>query len=290
MSLMRIDASPDGPFGAHRASNHVEAIRALGPQLPANGFGRLAASALRRVCFATSAPPYDVEVFPAVFARLRPATNRTEKRVFLAPQFWDGAERAALETLLIATDPAEPFVFVDVGANVGFYGLSLASVARAEGRSLRVVAIEPDPTNRARLETNIGASGLAAAFAVEPVAVGRTSGVARLIQDAKNRGEVRVAGDVGEGVEVRVDTLNDILLRNGLTTVDAMKVDVEGMDYEVLAGFFEQAEASLWPRLLIVELGRGEGPSPLLDLLAGNGYRLETRTKLNAVMVRGPSS
>ncbi|MFD1705056.1 FkbM family methyltransferase [Methylopila henanensis] len=280
---MIADATIEPPYGAHRAPRFVEAVRSLGDAVPDNAVGRRLASLLRRVCFAASAAPYDVEVFPTIHARLRPATNRTEKHVFLAAHLWDAQERRALETALFAADPAKPFVFVDVGANAGFYGLALASVGRRAGRGVSVLAIEPDPINRARLEANVAAS--AADVTVEPAAVGRVVGVARMIDDPRNRGESRLAeSGQGGGVEVEVKPLGAILAAHGLAAVDAMKVDVEGMDFEVVAGLFETAPAEAWPRMMIVEVGRSEAEAaPMIGLLRSNGYEIAARTRLNVV-------
>ncbi|GLK57113.1 FkbM family methyltransferase [Methylopila capsulata] len=276
----------DPPYGAHRPPRVVETLRALGSRVPANAAGLRLASLLRQICFAAGAGPYDVEVFPSVHARLRPATNRTEKRVFLAPHLWDAEERGLLEGAVLEGDPEAEATFVDVGANVGFYGLSLASVARRAGRRLRVIAIEPDPTNRARLAANVAASGLD--VTIDPSAVGREPGAAFLIEHARNRGEVRLVNDArGDGVEVEVQPLPVILARHGVVSVDAMKVDVEGMDFEALAGLFEQAPAAQLPRMLVVEVGRTAAEAgPMLQLLASNGYRIAARTRLNVVAAR----
>ncbi|WP_020186768.1 FkbM family methyltransferase [Methylopila sp. 73B] len=274
------------PYGAHRPSRVVEALRALGSRVPNNAVGLRLASLLRRICFAAGASPYDVEVFPSIHARLRPATNRTEKRVFLAPHLWDAEERRLLEAAVLAGDPEAEATFVDVGANVGFYGLALAAAARRAGRRLRVIAIEPDPTNRARLAVNVAASGLD--VTIDPSAVGREPGEAFLVEHARNRGEVRLVSDArGRGAAVEVLPLPTILARHGVVAVDAMKIDVEGMDFEALAGLFEQAPGALLPRALVVEVGRTAAEAePLLKLLAAHGYRIAARTRLNVVAAR----
>ncbi|GLK79650.1 FkbM family methyltransferase [Methylopila turkensis] len=283
---MIADATVEPPYGAHRASRFVEAVRSLADGVPDNAVGRRLASLLRRVCFAASAAPYDVEVFPTIHARLRPATNRTEKHVFLAAHLWDAEERRALETALLAADPARPFVFVDVGANAGFYGLALASAGRRAGRSVSVLAIEPDPVNRARLEANVAASG--ADVTVEPAAVGRVAGLARMVDDPRNRGESHLTEPGhGVGVEVEVKPLGAIFAAHGLAVVDAMKVDVEGMDFDVVAGLFETAPVEVWPRTLVVEVGRSEAEAaPMIGLLRSNGYEIAARTRLNVVAAR----
>jgi hypothetical protein len=68
--------------------------------------------------------------------------------------------------------------------------------------------------------------------------------------------------------------------------IDALKIDVEGVEDVVLAPFFRDAPKSLWPRLLVIEDTSNLWEVDLLSELSALGYSVAVRTKLN-VLLRG---
>ena len=127
-------------------------------------------------------------------------------------------------------------VFVDVGANFGFYSV-LASVL--VGASGRVHAIEPSPQTFELLVANTKDY---ANVKVHPVAVGNSDSKASFFHSADyvNSG---FAPDpfkdplTLEQIEVRVQRLDSLLATDtGSPSVDFLKVDVQGDDVDVLMG------------------------------------------------------
>jgi hypothetical protein len=80
--------------------------------------------------------------------------------------------------------------------------------------------------------------------------------------------------------------LLEVLRQQGITSIDALKIDVEGAEDRILLPFFKDAERSLWPNLLIIEDARDAWNNDLFSELAQRGYAIETRTKLNVMMRR----
>lgn len=276
--------SPDIPFGRFALTPWRENLRRLAGRLPRNGFGKQMRSLLRRVVTAGASEPYDIEVFPDVRARVYPGTNLCEKRVFAAPQLYDWQERQTLSAALAASD-TEPFVFVDLGANVGVYTLWMVSEARRLGRSVRVLAVEPDPQTYARLEMNLTLSSAGEATPVQ-CAVGASEGRGQIIGHADNRGQHRIVSGEGQSAEsVAVVPLHKLCADQRIDRIDAMKVDLEGLDYDVLTTFFAGAPAAQWPRWIVVEVGK-EAHTPVIDLGRRHGYRLHKRTRLNAILYK----
>lgn len=241
-------------------------------------------SLARKALLAGRTEPIDAAVFGDLHARLYPTTNRCEKRMFVGERTWDAEEREAIGRALAAAPADRPFVFVDGGANVGMYSLSTISQARRLRRQVRVVAIEPDPTNLARLRDNLAASAAHEA-SVAPYALGAERGVARLASDQHNRGEVRLS-DQGT-VEVPLAPLADILAEHGLTHVDVLKLDIEGFELPVLTALFDTAPRPLWPGLILLEVQK-RGDTPAYDLCLSKGYKLAQRTRLNALLRLDP--
>jgi len=251
-------------------------------RLPRNGFGRRMRSLLRRIVTAGSSEPYDIEVFPAARARVYPGTNVCERRVFIAPQLYDWPERQSL-TIALGEAETEPFVFVDLGANVGVYTLWMVSEARRLNRPLKVLAVEPDPETYARLTLNLA---LSAAEEITPIqcALGASEGRGQIIAHSNNRGSHRIELDAGESSDsIAIVPLHALCAELQIDRIDAMKVDLEGLDYDVLRAFFAHAPAAQWPRWIVVEVGK-QAEAPAIDLCRQHGYRLHERTKLNAIL------
>jgi FkbM family methyltransferase len=273
------------PFGTFSLPRSREWLRSLAGWLPASRLGRAGASLIRRAIMRGGSPAYDVEVFPSVKARIYPTTNTCEKRVLTAAQFFDAPERAFLDQAVASSSSSQPFVFLDLGANVGLYGLSVLSSARKYGRTLRVISVEPDPTTRARLTQNISFSDADDVFTVEPCGVGAIRTTASIVEHANNRGENRLAtGSSDAEGAIEVLPLLDICQRNGVRSIDAIKIDVEGMDYDVLQAFFASAPVSLYPRSIIVEVNKRDDDPIIVDLCEEYRYRAIKRTTLNVIL------
>jgi FkbM family methyltransferase len=130
-------------------------------------------------------------------------------------------------------------VFVDVGANDGYYTLF---GARKVGRVGRVLAVEPSTRERTNLERNIARNGLAN-VAVAPVALGAACGTAELqLAQTAHSGHNTLGRFANDGVQaesverVQVRTLDDVVAEQKLARIDIIKIDVEGAEASVIAG------------------------------------------------------
>ncbi|MAK63803.1 MAG: hypothetical protein CMF75_03515 [Maricaulis sp.] len=272
------------PFGAFALSGLSERMRRLPMVLPADGLRRAAESLVRRALMSGGREIADVEVFPGQFARLHLRDNRCEKRVFAGSRTWDDAERSEIRQRIADHNADTPFVFVDAGANAGLYTLSVLADARTLGKPVKVVAVEPDPENRRRLEFNLTAS-TAEDVTVAPVALGAEEGEAHLSVSGGNRGEVHVEQD-GDGVTVPLRPLAQLLTETGTSRVDVMKIDIEGYETPVLKAFFATAPRDLWPGMILIETRHD---AALEDSAAGlcltQGYTIARQMRQNAVLV-----
>lgn len=286
-----IQSAASDPFGTYALPGPVEAIRRLGTSLPSSKIGRWCASLLRRICLKLVPDTVDVHLGSGIKTRLYPKTNRCEKRVLTAPQFFDAEEQTALRQAVQAHQHADPFVFLDVGANVGLYSLFLAAAAKDSKIDAHIIAIEPDLENRRRLKQNLAFSAFSS-ISVEAVAVAGASGQGRITGGEENRGEAqlvqegRSAGTPADDEIVTVETLPDLITRLTLSRVDAMKIDIEGYDLAALTTLFKVAPTELWPRLIVAEVGRIGHDEPLTELCLVNGYEIHARARLNVILVR----
>lgn len=146
-------------------------------------------------------------------------------------------------------------VFIDVGANIGFYSL-LAASANADAP---VVAIEPYPVASARLRENAGLNSFRN-IRVREAAAGAQKGTAMLTTDRVDANRIRTADDDSEpAIEVPVVTLDGELSELGIdpASVAMVKIDAEGFEGVVLSGAPALLDAEPGPVWLVEMNGFG---------------------------------
>jgi FkbM family methyltransferase len=264
-------------------------IIAATSRLPNNWLGLRLAILLRRAV--TMRLPGDAGIDVERWGlrmRLHPRDNGCEKGLLFTPQMYEVDERAELAAEIARAAAADrAFVFIDIGANVGLFSLYVAS--RAGGKA-KILAFEPEPENVRRLRFNIDANP-GVPIQVFDFALGDTEGSTLLAPDRKDRGGSRAlrlseGAEAANTIRVRCRPLLDVLIQEGLQCVDALKIDVEGMEDTILIPFFRNAPTFLWPRLLIIEDTSCLWRLDLFSELKALGYAVSARTKLNVMMRR----
>jgi FkbM family methyltransferase len=147
------------------------------------------------------------------------------------------------ETELLLSLIVADSVVMDVGANYGALTLPLARRAR------QVYAFEPQRPVFCALAATMVMNGLDNVIC-ENVALGEKPGfitVPRLDFTTANNVGGLVLGHPGTGelgfYNVRAETLNEYVERNRIRRLDLLKIDVEGMEAEVLRGGAEAIRA-----------------------------------------------
>ncbi len=271
--------SHSAEYGTYFPSSLQEQFRAIGRHLPYNYAGRKLASLLLGPAGGRARRPFDVRVFNSQKVRLHPYDNICEKRVYLTPQHWDPAERALLAEH-IGAHKSETFAFADIGANAGLYTFFVRAECMRMGKRLRAICVEPAPEMVARLEFNRNASRAQADIKILPFAATADDGPVAFSIDAKNRGMSHIKK---EG-SITVGGRSLLSLLSGVSRIDAMKIDIEGAEHQVLKRFFETAPQSLWPRLLLVETSHEAPGRSARSLTIERGYRAILDTKLNCLL------
>jgi FkbM family methyltransferase len=167
-------------------------------------------------------------------------------------------------------------VVLDVGANIGAHTVPLAQLV---GPSGRVLAFEPQRTIYYLLCGNVAQNNLEHIVHCHLAAVGSQRGtisVPELDSNAEqNFGGLSLGGPTWPGADqapvVRIDDL-------GLSACHFIKVDVEGMEREVLLGAAETIRR--FRPLLYVEDDRSDKSAELRGLLASFGYHLHLHRPL----------
>jgi FkbM family methyltransferase len=124
-------------------------------------------------------------------------------------------------------------VIVDAGANIGAF---TAYAARKAPRA-KILAIEPFPSTRSKLEKTIARNRLASRVAIRDYALA-SSDSSRAMDDADAPSQSRgmLPPGAARGIVVNAVSLATLLEREGLREVDLFKMDIEGGEHEVIAG------------------------------------------------------
>jgi FkbM family methyltransferase len=218
------------------------------------------------------------------------------------------------------------FVFIDVGANVGLFSLFVASCAGARAKivaiepepqnlqrlqfniaansplAIRVVpvalgekqglvALDIDGRDRGGTRTRALTDQEAGKLGVESHGLPEHDLEKREPVFGKrscSNKEREQDDDVKKDhpAVVQCCTLLELLRQEGISYVDALKIDVEGAEDKVLDPFFRDAPEELWPDLIIIEDARNSWRSDLFSVFAKCGYTIAMRTKLNVAMHR----
>lgn len=144
---------------------------------------------------------------------------------------------------------------LDIGAHVGVYALQISRWTAPGGW---VIAFEPNAGTAAVLRRHVAINGLDAAVRVEGLALGRQPGTS-VFYGEPGSGLSRLSAPnpdapaAGMRAEVAVSTVDDYC-RTHAVRPDWMLVDVEGFEFDVLAGAVETLRAGGRSLSVIVEI------------------------------------
>lgn len=173
--------------------------------------------------------------------------------------------------------------FVDVGANCGLFSLV---AAQRVGRSGRVIAIEPNPTLIDRLRFNVKANGFD--LDIVQCAVSDVEGVGELTLCNRNLGQSGLTTLMpGPAIKVPTRSLCSVLAEKGISRIDAMKIDIEGLEDRAIMPLLRSAPEALWPAAILIEVVLGfmwrEG---CIVALQDRGYRIAWRSAKDVLLMR----
>jgi FkbM family methyltransferase len=196
-----------------------------------------------------------------------------DKGLWLAPQLYDCKE---IDTLL-KVFPRDG-VFLDIGANIGFWSLRFAS----DFPQAVIYAIEANQNTFQLLSENIQINSF---HNITPIHIGVSDAFGELLlycNDTGNRDGDSFMNSAGRGrsVCVPVKPLASILAEIGVNRVDVIKMDIEGLEEIVLTRFFSDAPHNLWPRFICAEITHAP---QIVAMLRNKGYRLVVATKENSI-------
>ena len=162
-----------------------------------------------------------------------------------AEGIWEPFETALMMRLLHRGD-----VFVDVGANIGYFSVLAASVVGDTGR---VIAFEPDPENFQLLQANIELNAQQHCITAVEAALSEADGAGLLYLSEDNLGDHQVyaADETRASVPVTLYQGSDYL-GSLIQRIDVLKIDTQGSEYRVIAGLLPLlSQLQRCPRIII---------------------------------------
>jgi FkbM family methyltransferase len=142
-------------------------------------------------------------------------------------------------TKYVTTHLSEGDIFVDIGANVGYFSFIASPLVGAKGK---VYSFEASPSICRQLTSNARANGVSN-IDIRQVAVSNVQGVIELWKDVSgNEGNstvtIQMATLASHSLEAAVpcDRLGSLMNVNAIENAKMIKIDVEGHEVEVLEG------------------------------------------------------
>ena len=155
-------------------------------------------------------------------------------------------ERSETNFFLSACRPG--MTFLDIGANIGYYTALALSIMKGDGR---IIALEPDPENFSYLLKTVSANGGKNVHCIRKAASDHV-GSMTLFTNSNNRGDNRLYANRLSTSSCEVEVMPvDLLLKGiGVSSLDFIKIDVQGYEGHVLGGMHQIMLQS--PRLTLL--------------------------------------
>jgi FkbM family methyltransferase len=179
--------------------------------------------------------------------------------------------------------PKEGDIVVDIGAHMGRYTIPSA---KSVGVSGKVIAVEAHPYNFGILQHNLKLNKLTNVSALNRAVYSKKAYLKLYLPDEDlgytmhhslmtNYLSTKYNNEIERKfVEVEADTLDNLLKSSGITTVNWIKIDVEGAEYEVLKGAREILSTNK-PISILVEVHGKNTYDPTIELLRSNNFNIE---------------
>lgn len=172
------------------------------------------------------------------------------KQIFLL----DVYERNTIRQLLrlVKQEVVKPFVFMDVGANIGFFSMTVAKDYKIN--ECQIHCFEPNPYTFNLLKTNLQNNGFNNVY-LNMVGLGERETTAVLTSNAENIGAANIYSENKGGIQtnIQIRTLDGYCKDLGINRVDIIKVDIEGAELNFLKGA-ENIIANSEKLILVMEI------------------------------------
>jgi len=178
-------------------------------------------------------------------------------------------------------------IFIDIGANIGFYTQNIASTFK-KSKFSKIIAVEPNPILVDRIKDNLSLlhnniPEIANKVIIENYAIGLEKKEIYL-DLSEGYGNARVKDSENlEAIKINMISLLELVQKNEVKYITNLKIDVEGYEDRALKPFFENAPLSLFPKNMVIEYtSQNEWEDKnFINYLFDKGYKEIIRTRGN---------
>tara|TARA_B100000767_G_scaffold10818_1_gene10541 strand:+ start:495 stop:2288 length:1794 start_codon:yes stop_codon:yes gene_type:complete len=220
--------------------------------------------------------PIDIKYHDIKF-RLYPHNNAIESKMIVSARF-----REAKELEVISKYLKNGGIFLDIGANIGYYSLMAAKLG-----ATKVIGIEPNPAVLNRFKENIRFNGYEKQIKTFQIAIGEKIESRDLYLSLVDLGSSSILGKKNSVNKIRIKILPlDVLIRReAITRIEVLKIDIEGFEDKALFPYFKTLDKKHYPKLILMEdSSQNNWDNNILEWLLANGYNLISRTRSNVII------
>lgn len=251
-------------FGKYALKGYRKWLYDLAQWLPKSSLNFKISLVLRKLTLQNKLKIIDQDIL-GLKARFYPLDNLFDRHVLFQTKYSDVEEFDLIKTFL-----NEDSIFIDIGANTGFYSLLAANKINQPNH---ILAFEPNPVMLNRFKQNIVFNQKEDIIKVLPIGLADKNGEFTLHLNTKNLGSSSIIHDYEEGgIQIKCYPLLDILNKHDIKNIDLLKIDIEGADGLVMQHFFNNAPGSLFPRAILIETDNDIN-------FKQHGYKLANKTK-----------
>jgi FkbM family methyltransferase len=162
-------------------------------------------------------------------------------------------------------------VFVDVGANIGYFTVLASKWVRPSGQ---VFAFEPVPSTYHRLSKNMALNNSHNVSAFNLACFSRCGFMSMTV--TVDSAKSHLSAESNQNAQVQMTTLDEFFKERPVRRLDCLKIDTEGADFEVLKGATEIIKR--FRPAIILELDHiwrfGSSKHDVEQYLEGSGYSI----------------
>tara|TARA_B100000927_G_scaffold66552_1_gene52435 strand:- start:3028 stop:3864 length:837 start_codon:yes stop_codon:yes gene_type:complete len=211
---------------------------------------------------------------------LYPLLNSTDSKMIVSSRVIDERELKYLKNL----DKHQDSVFLDIGANIGYYSISASNFGFK-----KIYSFEPVPKTINKLKFNIELNNLEKIIEIVPNALGLKKELKVIYEDKDNFGnssffEGNKNNDI---IEIEVINLYEFVVEKKIKNIDAIKIDVEGYEDQALIDFISKSKEKELPKMIIIEhANSSKWNIDLFSLFQDHDYQILSRTRGNTIFIK----
>ena len=221
--------------------------------------------------------PVDID-YNGLKLRVRPFGNSIESNILLSSKI-----REKEELKIIKSHTKNATLFLDIGANFGYYSMF---VARFGAR--RCISFEPQPLLIKRIEENRIINDFTNKIDIAPFALGEFEGEVELHIADSGLGSIGIGKNIKSNTSLVVEQkiLEVALSEFNESKADIIKIDVEGYEDKILFPYLSGLENENLPSLIVIEDNSNEWDKNIIEWLKDTNYKAVGKTRGNVFLVK----